>query len=292
MRVQLNMNFLTPTKFTHTLAGLTLLILTFSSSAQNRDSRAEFEVATFRLVKLESREVPKPVFRRVPGRISYRNISLATLIMRAYNLPNYRIEWPKRLNDTKYGGPYSIEATFPESTTDAGLRGMLQRLLEDRLALRTHWVNRVLPVYEVKIAPGGAKVRPSDKFDPAGIPDDGEAYNYNRILQDRSGWRITGIMSIAQVLGTLGGDLGQPMIDKTGLPGYYDIDFVWNRPNSGPPAPRGQSPATAEASTPEGSKTATLFPALEKQLGLRAEASKLGVDVLTIDAVEHTPKGD
>lgn len=77
------------------------------------------------------------------------------------------------------------------------------------------------------------------------------------------------------------------MIDKTGMDGYYDIDFIWNRPYV-PPVFPGQS-ASGEASTPEGSKTETLFPALEKQLGLKAESARLDVDVLTIDSVDRVP---
>jgi uncharacterized protein (TIGR03435 family) len=81
-------------------------------------------------------------------------------------LAPYRIEWPERLADTSRGF-YSIEATFPEGTTDAQVRGMLQRLQEDRLVLRTHWVNRSLPAHELKTAAGGARIHPS-KYDPAG----------------------------------------------------------------------------------------------------------------------------
>jgi len=104
-------------------------------------------------------------------------------------------------------------------------------------------------------------------------------------------WRVTGVISVRQLAGLVTTQLGRPMIDKTGLAGYYDIDLTWNRPYVPPRLPW-EPPAPAEAPTPEGSKTATLFPALEKQLGLKAEATKLAVDVLMIDSVERVPKAD
>lgn len=274
------------------MKGITLLfIVGFLCSAQNRDTRHEFEVSSIRQVKVEGRQFPPTALRRYPQRIDYSFVTLPDLVRRAYDLPNYRMIWPDKLEDAKYG-LYSISATFPQGTTEAELREMLQRLLEDRLALRTHWVKKALPVYEVKIAVGGAKI-PRSKYDPAENPDpkdngaQREEQNRYSIFQGREGWHITGVISMRQLTAMLGTEVGRPMIDKTGMDGYHDIDFTWNRPYV-PPVLPGQS-APGEASTPEGSKTETLFPALEKQLGLRAESARLDVDVLTIDSVERVP---
>ncbi len=123
------------------LPGLSLIIISSLCAAQNRDIRREFEVASIRQVKLESRQFPPTALRRYPARIDYSYVSLPELVRRAYNLPPYRIIWPDKLEDARYG-LYSISATFPQSTTEAELQEMLQRLLEDRLALRTHWAKK------------------------------------------------------------------------------------------------------------------------------------------------------
>lgn len=271
-----------------------LVLLTAAGSvfvfAQNRDTRPEFEVASVREVKVEGRQFPPTAIRRYPARIEYSYVHLADLVRLAYDLPGYRMAWPERLETVKYG-LYSILATFPEGATAVQIREMLQRLLEDRFALRTHWEKKSLSGYEVKIAPDGVKLSRSG-YNPPEIldPDDPSPVLPNRysIFQGREGWKITGIISIGQLSGLLGADLGKPMFDKTGLEGYYDIDFTWNRPYV-PPVPPGQSATLGEASTPEGSKSATLFPALEKQLGLKVESVRLDVDVLTIDNIERTP---
>ncbi|HEY4361166.1 MAG TPA: TIGR03435 family protein [Bryobacteraceae bacterium] len=273
--------------------GFTLLTVSFLCLAQSRDARREFDVATIHLVKLESRQFPPTSLRRDPARIAYDYVFLDSLVRQAYNLPNYRMEWPERLAELKQG-LYSISATFPEHTTDTELQGMLQRLLEDQLALRTHWVSRNLPGYELTASPDGAKLRHST-FDPAQIPGDPfEQRERNRytIFQGPNGWRFTGVISMAQFTASLGTDLGRPLLDKTGLAGYYEIDFTWNRPSSlPPPTPPGQPPSFEKVVISEKEKTATLFPALEKQLGLKAAPVKLLVDVLVIDSVERTPSG-
>ncbi len=206
----------------------------------------------------------------------------------------YRIDWPERLADANKV-LYSVSATFPQATTDSELRQMLQRLLEDRFGLRTRWVKKTFPAYDVKVAPGAfkllrSKYDPGEDRDPRDPNDQAQREERNRysILQVREGWRISGVITIAQLLGTLGTEIGTLMVDKTGMAGFYDINFAWNRPYV-PPIPPSMARNTAEAAIPEGSKTATLFPALEKQLGLKAEASTLEVEVLTIESIERAP---
>ena len=86
--------------------------------------------------------------------------------------------------------------------------------------------------------------------------------------------------------------LGRPVIDKTGIKGYYDLKIVFSRegiPNSGPvPPPLGAAAPTAaplgggfEASEPMPS----IFTAIQEQMGLRLDSTKGPVDVLFIDSV-------
>jgi uncharacterized protein (TIGR03435 family) len=92
----------------------------------------------------------------------------------------------------------------------------------------------------------------------------------------------------------------RPVIDQTGLKGKYDLRLRYD-PSSMPggrgspimlkdgpgPTPAGGDPANRMA--PEGDPPASIFNALQEQLGLKLEAKKGPVDLLVIDHVEKTP---
>jgi uncharacterized protein (TIGR03435 family) len=74
---------------------------------------------------------------------------------------------------------------------------------------------------------------------------------------------------IGMLVNVLAGALHYPVVDKTGLDRYYDIQLNYSMDDSLPDA--GPS----------------LFAALEEQLGLKLEARKGPIDVLVIDHVER-----
>jgi uncharacterized protein (TIGR03435 family) len=94
-------------------------------------------------------------------------------------------------------------------------------------------------------------------------------------------------MSLAQLSGTLGAQIGKPMLDRTGVEGYFDVDFAWSNPLERV-SPFGSNPG-GSASTPAASHAAALLPALEKELGLKAELRKEATDVLVVDRVNAKP---
>ena len=266
---------------------------------QAQESRTGFEAATIRLDPTPDRssgrnaQVPKAL-KRTPERIAYSHVSLAELVMRAYELPDYRMEWPDKFASAR-SGYYSINATFPAKTTDSELRAMLRALLVDRLALHAHWVDKTLSAYELKAAPGGPKLLQS-KFNPAGSPGDSvdearaEKNRYSVYYGNNDTARINGVVTLEQLVRLFGRELGEPMLDQTNLRGYYDIDFSWPRPNPASRAIAGQTPTFESAFISEKEKAAALLPALDKQLGLKAEPAKLPVKVLVIDSVNPMPR--
>ena len=68
---------------------------------------------------------------------------------------------------------------------------------------------------------------------------------------------------------------GRPIVDKTGLTGFFDLDLTWTPdPSAGnDPAPTGDG--------------VSLFTALEEQLGLRLDAQRGPVPVLVIESAER-----
>ena len=73
------------------------------------------------------------------------------------------------------------------------------------------------------------------------------------------------------------GDPSQ-VVDKTGLTGSFDAELQY-APATGTRGPT--DPA------PPGSDGASLFTAVQEQLGLRLEPSKTSIDVLVIDYIER-----
>jgi uncharacterized protein (TIGR03435 family) len=76
-----------------------------------------------------------------------------------------------------------------------------------------------------------------------------------------------------------------PVVDKTGLTGYYDLALpssaLQRRP---PPPPVASQPLDAPSPSIEGE---SIFTALPEALGLRLQPAKGQVDTLVIDHVER-----
>jgi uncharacterized protein (TIGR03435 family) len=70
----------------------------------------------------------------------------------------------------------------------------------------------------------------------------------------------------------------QPVFDRTSLAGAYDIDLQWTPDDA--------------ASEPNATPKPDLFSAIQRQLGLKLEASKEPLEVLVVDRAEKTPAGN
>jgi uncharacterized protein (TIGR03435 family) len=72
------------------------------------------------------------------------------------------------------------------------------------------------------------------------------------------------------------------VIDRTGLPGSYDIELTFD-PSSAAQAPPGAplGPPPVDDTKP------SIFTALQEQLGLRLESTRGPVDVLVIDQAQR-----
>ena len=80
--------------------------------------------------------------------------------------------------------------------------------------------------------------------------------------------------------------VGRPVIDKTGLTGYFDFTLQWTpQPGSEMPIrPAGEPPAPPPpAADPDGPN---LFTAIHEQLGLKLESTRGPVEVIVIDRLE------
>jgi uncharacterized protein (TIGR03435 family) len=197
------------------------------------------------------------------GRFIAINITLKTLIGFAHHVgPNRMAGGPGWLDSAKFdieARPGAAFARIPEPAGSEQIPLMLQSLLADRFKLALHRETREEQVYTLALAKSGVKLREST---------DAEAEDPHRgIMPAPSG--VRGMAAPIGVLaGLLSGQLGRPVIDKTGLTGKYDFELKWTPDNA--PAPDGPS----------------LFTAVQEQLGMRLESVKSPVEVVVIDHVE------
>jgi uncharacterized protein (TIGR03435 family) len=91
--------------------------------------------------------------------------------------------------------------------------------------------------------------------------------------------------SMAQLVQMLSQSTALPVIDKTGLTGYYDFNLKFqpeaglNTSPFGPPLPG----APQVAVDPD---AANIFTAVQEQLGLKLESVRGPVEVIVIDRIE------
>jgi uncharacterized protein (TIGR03435 family) len=135
---------------------------------------------------------------------------------------------------------------------------MLQALLADRFALKAHHETKDLPIYELTVAKGGAKMKKT------------AADGYGGNAKYASGKVTAHEISVESLAANLSFTLGRKIVNKTGLDGGYDFTLDY-------------APDGADASDPRPS----IFTALEEQLGLKLLPAKGPVDVIVVDHIER-----
>ena len=233
-----------------------------------------FEVAS---IKPHMRATGAPIvpqtLRVEPTRLSYTNASLMACIQAAYGIPgegrpDYRL----------VGGPdwlaterFDIEAKFERAVSKEQMMLMMQVLLAERFKLNVHRETKELRAYTLTIGKNGPKVASAQ-------PDERETLLQRR-KDDPAGAGQELVVhknSIARFTEYLSRQFEQPVVDKTGLQGDFSFTLHWV-PDVNPPVSR------LDVFGPAG------IQAIEDQLGLKMEATRIPIEVLVIDHVERIP---
>jgi uncharacterized protein (TIGR03435 family) len=236
-----------------------------------------FEVATVKLNKSGDSGSHSSLDN---GRFTAKNTLLKSLIQyQAYRIPEAQVlGGPKWLNAERF----DIEARIDSSVADQlrtlsrdqrklQTQAMFQQLLADRFKLAVHWETRELPVYALVVAKNGPNLHRSKESDGSSHTSNGQF----------AGQGVT-LGEIADTLTQeLSKELGRVILDKTGIDGRYDITLKWT-PETGATAMN----SGTEGSAPPPDSGASIFTAIQEQLGLKLESTKGPVQVLIIDHVE------
>jgi uncharacterized protein (TIGR03435 family) len=187
-------------------------------------------------------------------RFSSSRNPLRGLIFSAYGVPYWRLS----------GGPawletdaYDIMGTFPPNTSQDQVKLMLQTLFADRFKLAIHRETKDYPVYALVVGKDGPKLKAAvdGKYSAKNAGGHLELHHANV-----AGF-ATYLVNVAD----------RPVVDMTGLDGYFDISLDW-RPETPQP---GNDPRPS------------IYTAVQEQLGLKLEPRKAPVEFIVIDHIER-----
>jgi uncharacterized protein (TIGR03435 family) len=178
---------------------------------------------------------------------------------------------------------FVIDATFDPAANEDQVRAMFQSLLEDRFKLMTHRAKKEANGYALSVVKKGPRIQPAKSDDPAApLPEwfrergAVSAQLEGRVIStiEEAGVRtVTGRRaSIRQLCDALELFVGTFVIDETGMQGSYYFVLRFVRDDY-----RGDV------------DVATLFRAIQDDLGLKLEKKRAPIEFLLVDGVDSSP---
>lgn len=193
-----------------------------------------------------------------PGRLSLVNVTMLSVVLRAFGVMGPQVVGaPDWLTSERY----DVLAVTGDGAalTDVRRREYLQRLLAERCAFSFHRETREIRVYALVPSKEGARVAvhtgPGEYSMRVQPTDDGRL---------RLGSTRGNMPRLAEILT---GQVGELVLDRTGLSGEYDFTLEW-------------VPGLNDSAT-----GASVFTAVVEQLGLRLESGKRPMDAIVIDRI-------
>jgi uncharacterized protein (TIGR03435 family) len=240
------------------------LLALCNAHAQNAHAPLTFEVASVKASAPDAQSILRP---SDGGNLRMEGATLKNLIAYAYGVRELLIS----------GGPawadndrFDIDARAGAGGSPRETAERLRSLLADRFALTIHKEAREQSVYALMVAKNGPKFAEAK-------PETNSSFR-------RRGNAISGEAATMQLLArSLANVVGRPVLDKTGLTGSYDFKLEWT-----PEAALSRNSTSASATEiPLASDpaSASVFAALQEQLGLRIESQKAPVETFVIDHV-------
>jgi len=164
-----------------------------------------------------------------PGLFRCSKCSLATLIVKAFNLQPYQFPGRTSLTDNTY----DILAKIPVGATAEEFSAMLQNLLKDRFGLTWHFQEKKMKGCRLVIAKDGSKLKESTGASIRAAADQHrsgtESHNHSGVVAfgTSASYRASN-QTTADLARILSDQIGLPIDDETGLAGKYDISLRWS----------------------------------------------------------------
>jgi uncharacterized protein (TIGR03435 family) len=233
-----------------------------------------------------------------PGRIEYSGVTLKDLLYKAYYpLEPYRLVAPDWMDSDFLDAVVKV----PPGTTKEEVRVMLQNLLAERFKLRFHNEPKMMRGFAL-VSSGRTKITLAAPLsqDPLVLSA------ASTFSVDKDGFLVIhggtgGIMMRPPSNGVrrLSAEhqdmdaaalffthiLQQPVVNETGLAGFYDFHLLFSAEDAMPPDGRETGPISAAAADP----APTLIQAVKLQLGLELVPKMLPGNIFVIDHLERDP---
>jgi uncharacterized protein (TIGR03435 family) len=218
------------------------------------------------------------------GRFFATNMTLDNLIRGVFDVERHELVVGERVPSWFASQRWDIVGKGPAITDEAAqlprYRSMMQNLLIERFKLVTRREMRDTPVYALVAVRAdrslGPQMRPSSadcaalaaafKATGARQTPDSPTCGLRRL---RGQFRGTGVL-LSELVVALAPVTGRPVVDATGLTGFFDLNVKFT---------------PSDAADPTGG--ASLFTAIQEQLGLRLESRRAPVNVLVIESAER-----
>ena len=144
---------------------------------------------------------------------------------------------------------------------EARQREVVQAMLRDRFSLQLHMQKKEMSVYYLIAGQGSPKLKRT-----------GAAIGPATQMRDAKGQMWATQFDMGLFARYLGGEMGFPVIDQTGLTGVYDFELSWNPDDAKPGAGTDAGPS--------------MVTAIKEQLGLQLKRGKGEVEVVVVDSAE------
>ena len=237
--------------------------------AQFAQAPLTFEVAS---IKPSAPGVVRSTLRiRVGGGdLRVEGATLKSLITMAYDVRDFQVSgglgW---INSDRFDVDARVERSStenvpanPRKMTDEQLRTgaqqmheRLKALLAERCQLQVHRDTKEKTVYALVVGKGGLKLK--------------ETAGGTRPMMRMGRGQIIGQgIEIRMLAANLATQVGRPVIDQTGLEGWFDVKLEWT-PDPGQSFGPIDAPPGVEPPPPPDPNGPSLFAALQEQLGLR-----------------------
>jgi uncharacterized protein (TIGR03435 family) len=257
-------------KFLYILIGLSLLTAKqHSGQTAEAQQRRQFEVVSIKPNNSGPRTIQTNPLSWSGGRFTASNATLVDVLVRVY--PTRRIQMR--------GGPDWIDrdrfdiiakADDAEGEVKPEQRnGMVQALLEGRFGLKMHVESREMDVLALVPDKGGHRLQASQEG------------SVSSLTPGERGQMIFTRTSVVTLVNTLANILQTPVVDGTGIVGFFDFTldparFV---------VPR--SPGTALTTGGDSfARAQPVVDAVQEQLGLKLQKRKAQLDITVIDHAE------
>ncbi len=205
--------------------------------------------------------------------LTYLNITLGEFIQMAYGVKRYQVQGEDWITNNASRSRYDIIAKAATATTDIEMRKMLLPVLEERFHLKVHRETRVLPIYVLVQAKSGSKLNEGNGGEQYVTPDRAGGFRFQN-------YPMSAFVNTLSAMPTV----GRPVIDRTGLAGRYTFTAnLQELPTGAPPDDLKSAVAKSDA---------TVFGALEDQLGLKLMPERQPIEIVVVDQANRIPTED